>query len=246
MKKSIEILNELKTISPFLAQMESPNVFEVPEGYFNNLHNRVLTNVFIHQDEKNLSQTVPVGYFESLSDKILSRIKETEQSAEEEIKELSPALHYLKAENVFTVPENYFDDLSDRIKKKIKAEPAKVISINRVVKWWKYAAAAIVAGIITVTSFEIYNNGGTKMPPYVQLSAQYKSDAKFEQGIASLSADDIANYLEKTTTILDDESLINSTDTKELPAPDDYLLNENTLDNYLKTINAEGMFTNNQ
>lgn len=248
MEKSAEILNELKTIAPVLAEVEKVNVFRVPEGYFNDLDKRMSTIVFLSQDEKNYFQKVPAGYFDSLSDKILSRIKENGQSAEEEIKELSPALHYLKQENVFTIPDNYFDDLSDRIKEKVSPSAGKVISINRVQKWWKYAAAAVVAGIITVTSFEIYNNGGTgsKMPPYVQLSAQYKTPAQLEKGISSLSADEIANYLEKNTTILDDESLINNTDTKELPAPDDYLIDENTLDNYLKTINAEGMITNTQ
>jgi hypothetical protein len=248
MEKSAEILNELKTLAPALAEVRNVNVFTVPEGYFKDLDKRILTIVFLQQDEKNYSQQVPEGYFNSLSDKILSRIKETQQSAEEEIKELSPALHYLKQENVFTIPENYFDDLSDRIKEKVKPVPGKVISINRMQKWWKYAAAAIVAGIITVTSFEIYNNGGTgsKIPPYIQLSAKYKTAAQFEQGISSLSSDEIASYLEKNTTILDDESLINNTNTKELPAPDDYLINENTLENYLKTINAEGTITNTQ
>lgn len=248
MEKSAEILDELKTIAPALARVEKVNVFQAPPGYFNELDKRISTIVFLHKDEKKYFQKVPDGYFNSLSDKILSRIKETEQSAEEEIKELSPALHYLKQENVFTVPENYFDDLSDRIKERVKPVSGKVVSINRVKKWRKYAAAAIVAGIITVASFEIYNNGGTgsKVPAYVRLSAEYKTPAELEKGISSLSADEIANYLKKTTTILDDESLINNTDTKELPAPDDYLINENTLDNYLKTINAEGMITNTQ
>lgn len=242
MKNSSEILTELQTIAPFLANMEKVNVFDVPDGYFNQLPERISTVAFLSQDEKNSFQSVPDGYFDSLSSKILSRIKESTQTAEEEIKELSPALHYLKAENVFSVPENYFDDLSDRITEKIgPGAQAKVVSINTAKKWWKYAAAAVVAGIIAITSVTFYNNdgSGSNEPAYIKLSAQYKTPSDLQEGIASLSADDIAKYLEKNTTVFDYDSLINNTDTKELPAPDDYLIDENTLNDYLKTINAQ-------
>ena len=255
METSPDILDELRTIAPTLLSAKNINVFQVPEDYFNDLDSRISTIVFLNQVEKKEAPNVPDGYFNSLSDKILSKIKSGEQSADEEIKELSPALHYLKQENVFKVPENYFDDLSDRIKEKVNLGSGKVVSINsakvvsikKVTKWWKYAAAAIVAGIISVTSVEIYNHGtsNSNEPPYVQLAAEYKTPAAFDQGIASLSADDIAKYLEKSTNILDDESLINNTDTKELPAPGDYLMYDNTLDNYLKSINEEGLIKNN-
>ena len=255
METSPDILDELRTIAPALLPARNINVFKVPDGYFDDLDTRISTIVFINQVEKKDAQKVPEGYFNSLSDNILSKIKAREQSADEEIKEISPALHYLKQENVFMVPENYFDDLSDRIKERmnlssakvVSINSAKVVSINKVRKWWKYAAAAIVAGIISVTSVEIYNHGATNSnePPYMQLAAEYKTPAEFDQGIASLNTDDIAKYLEKTTNILDDESLINNTDTIELPTPGDYLMNENTLDNYLKSINEEGLIKNN-
>lgn len=254
METSPDILDELRTIAPFLESVKNINVFQVPKGYFNDLDSRISTIVFLNQVEKKETPNVPDGYFNSLSDRILSKIKSGAQSADEEIIALSPPLHKLKQENVFKVPDNYFDGLSDRIKEKVNLVPAKVISINpgkvvsiKVRKWWKYAAAAIVAGIISVTSVEIYHHNTTNSnePPYVQLAAEYKTPAAFDQGIASLSTDDIAKYLEKSTNLLDDESLINNTDTKELPAPDDYLMDDNTLDNYLKSINEEGLIKNN-
>ncbi|MGN6531611.1 MAG: hypothetical protein ACTHK0_07650, partial [Ginsengibacter sp.] len=106
--KSTDILNELKTVSPFLANLQKVNVFQVPQDYFTDLDKKISTSVFLHQDEKISSQRVPEGYFDSLSNRILSKIKtEISQNAIEEIKQISPALHYLKEENVFTVPENY-------------------------------------------------------------------------------------------------------------------------------------------
>jgi hypothetical protein len=249
MEKSTEILNELRSISPALAEMEKVNVFTVPEGYFINLDEKIATTVFLQIDKKESFQKVPEGYFDSLSNKILSRIKEEEENVDNEIKWLSPALHYLKQEEVFTVPVGYFDGLSDRVLNKIKGQNAKVVSFNSVKKWWKYAAAAVVAGIITITSLQLFktenaNNGtniaasSANLPAYVQLASHYKTPKQLDQGIASLTDDEIAKYLEKSTTILDDETLVKNTDTKELPTPDEYLLDDNALDNYLQKINV--------
>ena len=257
MEKSTEILNELRDISPSLAEMEKVNVFTVPEGYFIDLDEKIATTVFLQVDKKENFQKAPEGYFDSLSNKILSRIKEEEEDAVNEIKSLSPALHYLKQEDVFTVPEGYFDGLSDTILNKVKGQNAKVVSFNSVKKWWKYAAAAVVAGIITITSLQLFktqdtNNGtgiassSTNIPAYVQLASHYKTPKQIEQGIASLTDDEIAKYLEKNTTILDDETLMKNTDTKELPTPDDYLLDDNALDNYLQKINVESTNKNTQ
>ncbi|MGN6531527.1 MAG: hypothetical protein ACTHK0_07220, partial [Ginsengibacter sp.] len=145
-----------------------------------------------------------------------------------------------------TVPENYFDNLSTRILHKLHSENAKVVSINRGQKWWKYAAAAVIAGVITITSLQIFNRDTTKekiAKTYIQLSAQYRTPEKLDQGIASLSADEIAKYLEKTGNILDDETLIKDTDTTNLPSTEDYLTDENALNNFLKSINSENTNT---
>lgn len=257
MEKSTEILNELRSISPSLAEMEKVNVFTVPEGYFIDLDEKIATTVFLQVDKKENFQKVPEGYFDSLSNKILSRIKGEEESADNEIKSISPALHYLKQEEVFTVPEGYFDGLSNRILNKVTGQDAKVVSFNSVKKWWKYAAAAVVAGIITITSLQLfktqYTNSGsgmvassTNLPAYVQLASHYKTPRQLDQGIASLTDDEIAKYLEKNTTILDDETLTKNTDTKELPTADDYLLDDNALDNYLQKINVESTNKNTQ
>ncbi len=258
MEISKEILNELKTICPTLAAMEKVNVFTVPEGYFLDLEEKIATTVFLHQEEKVPFQKVPEGYFDNLSNSILSRIKAgEEENADSEIKSISPALHYLKEENVFSVPDDYFDDLSNKILNRIKGQKAKVVSFDAARKWWKYAAAAVVAGIITISSLQLFksqsaNTGNdlattsSNIPGYVQLASQYKTPRQIDQGIASLTDDEIAKYLEKNTTILDDEALTKNTDTKELPKPNDYLLDDNALDNYLQKINVASTNKNTQ
>lgn len=255
MEKSTEIFNELRSISPAVAEIERVNVFRAPEGYFIGLDEKIATTVFLHQDEKSVFQEVPEGYFDSLSSRILSQIKQNDESVETEIKSISPALHYLKEERVYTVPEDYFDHLSEKILDRIDQKLAKVVSFNPIKVWWKYAAAAVVAGIITIASWQVFTTSNKSksstiasatMPAYVQLASQYKTTSQLNQGIASLSDDEIAGYLEKNTSVLDDETLIRNTDTKELPAPVDYLIDDNALNNYLKKINAESTNNNTQ
>ncbi|MEP7230651.1 MAG: hypothetical protein ABI691_10395 [Ginsengibacter sp.] len=126
MNNSQEILNELKEISPFLAGLEKMNVFLVPDGYFDDLSERLSSfAIFNDSNEFELNATnvqeVPDGYFNTLSTNILAKIKKLyPETQDEELSKLSPMLYSLKSENVFGVPPGYFDNLSKNILKKIK------------------------------------------------------------------------------------------------------------------------------
>ncbi len=256
MNHSLEILNELKGISPLLAGMEKTNVFHVPEKYFDELHLRIANYVMLNNTtgseiKKENIQQVPIGYFDSLSDQILSKVKSIYfESAEEELRNLSPMLYALKGENVFIVPKNYFDSLAEEVVEKVKPQPAKIVSMKSGNRWWKYAAAAIVTGAIVITSLQIFNvsPGGknssantqyASLPDYVQASFEYKTEEQLDAGIAKLSDDEIIKYLEKNGNVMDNELLTNNTDVSEMPSQSDYLTDENTLNKYLDQIDAK-------
>jgi len=126
MNPSPEILNELKAISPLLAGLERINVFQVPEGYFNELHQRITDYALVNDstgedniNKRNLQQ-VPAGYFNTLSDSILAKIKAAyPESTEEELRRLSPMLLALKG-NVFLVPDGYFESFAENMVKRLK------------------------------------------------------------------------------------------------------------------------------
>lgn len=247
MEKTSEILNELKAISPLLANIDKKNVFEVPEDYFKLLDKKILTTVLLTDSKNNEIQKVPEGYFEGLSDKILSAIKK--EDAKDEIRNNHPVLFSLKDKNTFTAPEHYFENFSDTILAKIKTKKAKIISINSFTRWQKYAAAAVIAGIITIGSFQILKKSGSdnagqisfasaNVPDYIKLSLQYKTPGQLDNGIASLSDADIINYLQQHGNVLDDDLISNNIDTTELPDATDYLINDSTLNNFLKMDNA--------
>src|SRR5258706_3577669 len=99
MKHSPDIYNELKTISPLLAEHEKANVFSTPENYFSSLPNKILQRIdtderFILPTSEAHSLKVPEGYFEGLAENILEKIKSLQpDDAGEEIKRLSPMLY---------------------------------------------------------------------------------------------------------------------------------------------------------
>ena len=93
MKHSAEIYNELKGVSPFLAEVEKTNVFSVPEDYFSALDKQFLQKIKddlleSFQERENSSFTlpasephfldVPEGYFDNLPTNILRKIKSLE------------------------------------------------------------------------------------------------------------------------------------------------------------------------
>ncbi len=83
MALATNILKELQEISPTVAAIEPVTPYKVPDGYFENLAQLVIT-----------------------------RIQELETpSASQEIKMLSPLLDGLKNKMPYTVPEGYFKNL---------------------------------------------------------------------------------------------------------------------------------------
>ena len=236
MEKNNEILNELKAISPLLVEIPRVNVQSVPANYFDHLEKRISIYSLLNQEElKNVfvkgRSGIPTGYFENLSHSIISKIKENE--AEEDY----PVLTSLKNSNVFHLPEGYFDHLSENILSKIHPkEKAKVISIRENV-WWKYMAAALIAGIMLVSAFYFLTIGGKNASDYLAAAKQYQTSSEITEGIASLKDDDIISYLERHGNIIDNDVILNNIDTDGLPTEVDYLIDDNALNNYLDKIN---------
>jgi hypothetical protein len=240
MKISKEISDELAGISSLLAGIEKKNVFSIPEGYFDMLSITILKKL----DTSPLIETltVPEGYFENLSSSILQKIRSLDETAEQELRILSPMLYSIQNENVFEVPAGYFINLQNDILDKVVEKPqAKVIELNKRDSVWKYAAAAVVTGVIGLSSLMMFdasqnlraNNLDDSISSSIQKASQFKDEQQVNAAIASLSDDDVIKYLEKTGNEVDNEALVTSVNENELPATNDYLLDEGALDNYL-------------
>ncbi len=252
---------ELMGLSSILFTLKNENVFKVPTGYFDNLSNSIIAKVkenYTESAEEELRHLspilyglkdenvfkVPTGYFDNLINSILAKSNtDNSESAEDELRNLSPALYSLKGENVFTVPAGYFESLAKNVIEKTTPAPARVITMKKRTSWLKYAAAAMVTGIITVTSFQLFkgssHNSLASLPSYFKASYQYKTEAELDAGIAKLDDADIAKYLEKNGNVLDNTLLTTNTDESNLPSSTDYLNDENTLNEYLNKIDAQ-------
>jgi hypothetical protein len=83
------------------------------------------------------------------------------------------------------------------------------------------------------------SHGNLSLPAYFQDAFQYKTEADLNAGIAKLDDADIAKYLEKNGSVMDNELLINNADESGLPSSTDYLIDENTLNEYLDKIDKD-------
>lgn len=239
MKFSTEIFDELKLVSPLLADIEKRNVFSVPEGYFEVLAINVLKGIRAGTNLDIDKLSVPEGYFENLSSLVLTKIKSLEQDdPANELRSLSPMLYSIQNENVYTVPTGYFRDLQYEILYKVKPQ-AKVVALSKSNSIWKYAAAAVVTGFIGLSSLMMFNSSGTSANSdtklLIQTANQFTNEQQINGAIATLSEDEIIKYLERTGTDIDNEALATGIDANELPESTDYMLDEKTLDTYLNT-----------
>ncbi len=188
------ILQELHELNSTLANSNPENVFSVPAGYFEGLAAQLLTRIkameaanatdelaYLSPVLSGLSRemlfTVPAGYFDGLEKKMMQSIRENSDytTAKEEIEMLSPLLSGLKKEMPYEVPQGYFERLAPGITATTGKQEAKVISITQR-KWFRYAAAAVVTGVIMLAGFLYFNRG--KQEPGSKAIAKVTHDIK--------------------------------------------------------------------
>jgi hypothetical protein len=250
-----DILNELKELSPLLAGLEKVNVFTVPEGYFDGISTTIL--VTAKEEKNNLPLfsgqsifDVPAGYFESLAENILAKIKEDKNTHTDELRDLSVMLYSIQNENVYKVPNGYFDGLAASILQKVQPQLPKVFLMRKRAGIFKFAIAASVIGILAFGIYKIdknfgsnisTNNGSSLSASLLDSSIQKGKNmgqAQFDEMLNSLSTQEIANYLKKHNDEADVAVLTSSLDANSVPSQDDYIVDDKTLDNYLKQLNS--------
>lgn len=191
MNQRDNILQELNELNSSLANAATANVFTVPVGYFENLSVMMLNRIKAMEAttaaeelaylspvlsglSKEMPFTLPSGYFEGLEKNILNTVAESNDymTAKEEIESISPLLGGLNRQMPFTVPVGYFENL---VPAHTENAGAKIVSFTHR-KWFRYAAAAVMTGIIVLAGFLAFNNN-TKEPGGKAI-AGFKKDVK--------------------------------------------------------------------
>jgi hypothetical protein len=163
---------ELEQISPLLSKMNKKTPFEAPEGYVSELLTNVVSGVkaieFVNDElehqldgpsalatpglKNKLPYQAPEGYFENLAAVILARIQQPAP-----ISMTQPATASSISATASPAGSSSAGS-SPTGSSSVGSSPAKVISMHGRRNWWKYSAAAAVAGlVITIGSLGIFN-----------------------------------------------------------------------------------------
>ena len=229
MTRNTDILKELEQISPAVAQISEETPYQVPVGYFDTLDTVIMARIAAGGIEENsllivagkqMPQDVPQGYFDTLSNSILSKIKAQQsiQTVTEELNELSPVLAGLSKEILYEVPAGYFENLSAGITE--KTTETKVVSMFSRKVWIRYAAAAVLFGMIAfgITFFiQQPTNGLVADIPEIKTEEQINTE------LAKISDEEIINYLKMTSDSKDVAAITSFVDQSQLPAEADYM-----------------------
>lgn len=238
MNNANDILFELKELGSALPGMVcNANIFQIPDLYFEELPAHIMLQIHAEKNKYN----VPDGYFNGLSDQIMQKIKASEHIEDsgfaEELGEISPLLASIEKTNPFVVPAGYFESFSEVIltSGKIRTQ-AKVIKMRTMSASIRYLVAAAFAGLVGFSLFTMFTNNNTQ--PSVNSTAMAEAQTiiakgSFDSELATLTAGDIEKYLEDSGHDPDAAVAASTINETNLPDELDYLLNENTLNDFL-------------
>jgi len=219
-----DIIQELNELESSLAGAEPQNVYSVPRGYFEDFAIQVLNLVKIDQNltglPKEIPYRVPSGYFEGLEDRIMGAIRNHAdyQTSKEELESISSLLSSLHKRPVYTVPNGYFENF--KVAPEEKKTGTKVISLTSR-RWFRYAAAAAITGVIAFAGLIVYNSKNAP-GPIAKFEKEVKKidDVKKTENLidlmdAGLNEKELASN-HKTTRTDDVQKLLQDVSTDEL------------------------------
>ena len=247
MTQRANILQELNEIGSTLTNVTPENIYSVPAGYFEIFAEQMLNRIksinaneellplspVLNNASRKIPYSIPDGYFNGLEERLMQAVRESAdyQTANEELENISPLLNGLKKETPYSVPKGYFENFPTEINK----PKAKIISITHR-RWFRYAAAAVVVGIIATSAFLFQNKKSSididknpdqwvaknvkkvntdQLDELIKLdneehTAVNKTDKpdEMKELMKDVSDKEIQDFL-KETSVLDDNSLLN-------------------------------------
>jgi len=249
------ILNKIKTQQPelaeeipaFFSQISKEQPFEIPVGYFESLSDTILSAIQMNEErmpeiftgiDKSNPFEIPAGYFDTLSDKVLSAVNASGGEA-------MPVIFETVSKKIpYEVPAGYFDTLSNNILAKVKSSGGRVVKMSARFSFFKYAVAALFTGALALGIYKYSTNRGTQtgttsvalnLDPSIE-KGKAMDEKSFNESLDNLSEEAIVKYLEKNGNEADVSVLTSNMENISLPEQEDYLLDDNTLNNFLKDL----------
>lgn len=182
------ILNELNELKSSLGSQLIAHPYQVPAGYFEGFAASMLNRIKALEAKtvseelailapgltglpKAMPYAVPAGYFENLEGALLAMVR-PEVSPAEELGSISPLLGSMKKEVPFSVPAGYFDQAPAIPQEK----PQAVVVSFAKRTWFRYAAAAVITGVILLAGLLYFSS--SKPATADQVLAKMTKDVK--------------------------------------------------------------------
>ncbi len=234
MENKDTILEELRELSPAIADINRSNIFSVPKAYFDDLPEIILARIQAEEvsfGSKHLPFSVPLGYFEGLADNILNKISRNEQSVYDELNEIAPLLNSISKEPVYTIPEGYFESLELTVPLKLDRPSAKVFNFSAK-KIFQYAVAACTAGILMIGAYMYSNQNTDQQEMVISYDSALKMNVSNE--LAETNEEEIVAYLGDSPGV--GYNVINASSSEEINV-EEYLetATDEEIKEYLKT-----------
>lgn len=192
MKNKNIIFEELKEISPLMVQISKSNVYSVSSSYFNEFFVNIIKKIRLIEELYNQAAPaapyyIPANYFTNLPQVIVDKISSGQKLSDEvfeEIQAIAPVLNTISKKPVYTVPADFFEKVQMPVME-VEKQEAKVVSISKWPKVFKFSAAAVIIlfsgiGLYTITT---KNN----------ISLAFGSNARNK--VKNLSKEEIVNFL---------------------------------------------------
>ncbi|MEO5681945.1 MAG: hypothetical protein ABIQ88_04845 [Chitinophagaceae bacterium] len=217
MQLMLRIAVEEKTGTEPVIHISKENVYELPQDYFEGLAGTIMNRIkaeetknpkeelellspLLGQVGRKMPFATPDGYFNDIADNLIAGVKAID-FVNEELENLSPTMNGLKNKQVYEVPAGYFETSANVFLEKAKQQqPAKLISMGADRKIMRYAAAAVIAGLVVLAGFMYSGNSkpqtGTSQVPE----------------LAKVTDQEMENFLNTNTAFVADTSTIVTTD----------------------------------
>ncbi|WP_276480424.1 hypothetical protein [Paraflavitalea pollutisoli] len=241
------IRSEEEALPPVLQEAAGPT-YSVPAGYFDQLAATILQRVKAEDDglsaEEELSVLSPLlsgigkkmpfgappGYFAGLEDNVVSGARALD-AVNEELENLPAVLVGLQDMPTYQVSAGYFEQLPARVLEQVKpvATPAKVVSFP-VRRFVRYAAAAVVAGVIAVGAWWYAGSSGV-------------APTDVANKVEKLSTDELQSYLETQSAPMPASDLLAVHNRPEIESGDLSGLLENVSDEEIQRYLEQNLLT---
>jgi hypothetical protein len=238
MNNRVTIQEELKALNSELPLEKGPEIYSVPEGYFENFAALMLQKIKAEQAEsaseeiavlspllaglsKKMPYSVPGDYFSKNTEELSALV------SDEALPELLQGLQKMP----YSVPEGYFENFPELILKKVNPNQAKVISISSSRRWMRYAVAAVITGVIAITSIFYFGNEKSVDPA----SQPHEWVAKKLKNVPDKELDEFINTTTVNTTAIAHTDNSGKTEVKKLLKD----IPDSELDKFLDEVSVE-------